>query len=146
MALTDCPECGKKGLSDTAAACPNCGFNIGNYFSQKRLAAEKKERDAKAREEQQKRDAEKALIAQGICPKCKNKLEKVEYCVDESNHITGPHYCRHNLTYCSSCRWEEDYSYSSANGPLNGENVNRPGTKEHFIYKEDYKSTYEGDF
>ena len=32
MSLIKCPECGRKNVSDTAAACPNCGFNISNYY------------------------------------------------------------------------------------------------------------------
>ena len=32
MALVKCPECGKENISDTAAACPVCGFGIAEYF------------------------------------------------------------------------------------------------------------------
>lgn len=32
MALIKCPECGKDNVSDTAVSCPNCGFNIREYF------------------------------------------------------------------------------------------------------------------
>ena len=32
MSLIKCPECGRENVSDTAAACPNCGFNISNYI------------------------------------------------------------------------------------------------------------------
>ena len=28
MALINCPECGKEGVSDSAKMCPNCGFPI----------------------------------------------------------------------------------------------------------------------
>lgn len=28
MALINCPECGKENVSDSAIACPNCGYNI----------------------------------------------------------------------------------------------------------------------
>lgn len=33
MALIKCPECGREGVSDSANACPQCGFNIANYLS-----------------------------------------------------------------------------------------------------------------
>ena len=33
MALIKCPECGKENVSDTAKACPECGFNIAEYYS-----------------------------------------------------------------------------------------------------------------
>ena len=32
MALVKCPECGREKVSDTATACPDCGFNIREYF------------------------------------------------------------------------------------------------------------------
>ena len=34
MALVTCPECGKENVSDSAASCPNCGYNIADYFIQ----------------------------------------------------------------------------------------------------------------
>lgn len=33
MALIKCPECGREKVSDTAKACPECGFNIAEYYS-----------------------------------------------------------------------------------------------------------------
>ena len=33
MALIKCPECGKENVSDSANACPNCGFNISRYYT-----------------------------------------------------------------------------------------------------------------
>lgn len=36
MALIQCPECGRKNVSDTASACPECGFDVRAY-SQERL-------------------------------------------------------------------------------------------------------------
>lgn len=38
MALISCPECGKKRVSDSALACPSCGFNIKEYLEKQRLA------------------------------------------------------------------------------------------------------------
>lgn len=32
MALIKCPECGLDGVSDTAAACPKCGFAVKDHF------------------------------------------------------------------------------------------------------------------
>ena len=31
MALIICPECMRKGVSDRAKACPDCGFPISEY-------------------------------------------------------------------------------------------------------------------
>lgn len=35
MSLVQCPECGREQVSDTAEACPNCGFGIKEYFETK---------------------------------------------------------------------------------------------------------------
>lgn len=35
MALIKCPECGKENVSNTAIACPNCGFAIREFFNEK---------------------------------------------------------------------------------------------------------------
>lgn len=32
MALIKCPECGRENVSDSAKACPGCGFQIYDYF------------------------------------------------------------------------------------------------------------------
>ena len=32
MALVKCPECGKENVSDSAEACPECGFGIKAYY------------------------------------------------------------------------------------------------------------------
>ena len=32
MSLIKCPECGKDNVSNSANACPNCGFNIAQYY------------------------------------------------------------------------------------------------------------------
>ncbi len=35
MALIKCPECGKENVSNTAMACPYCGFAIREFFNEK---------------------------------------------------------------------------------------------------------------
>ena len=32
MALINCPECGRENVSDTATACPSCGYGIKEHF------------------------------------------------------------------------------------------------------------------
>lgn len=32
MSLVKCPECGKENVSDSALACPECGFNLREHF------------------------------------------------------------------------------------------------------------------
>lgn len=36
MALIKCPECGKENVSDSAKVCPNCGFQIAEYYQKQR--------------------------------------------------------------------------------------------------------------
>jgi len=33
MALVTCPECGREKVSDSAVACPDCGFGIREYYA-----------------------------------------------------------------------------------------------------------------
>ena len=59
MALINCPECNKK-VSDQAMACPNCGFQISNYFNilaRERQQKEQQERITKLTEEREKQIA-----------------------------------------------------------------------------------------
>ena len=43
MGLVRCPECGRDNVSDTATACPNCGFNIKDYYNSHDLNQDTKE-------------------------------------------------------------------------------------------------------
>ena len=36
MSLINCPECGREKVSDTAIACPSCGFGIREYFEKQK--------------------------------------------------------------------------------------------------------------
>lgn len=35
MSLVKCPECGRENVSDTAKACPGCGYNLKAYYEDK---------------------------------------------------------------------------------------------------------------
>jgi hypothetical protein len=39
MALIRCPECEKEGISDTASACPNCGYQIAKNVKKQKVLA-----------------------------------------------------------------------------------------------------------
>lgn len=41
MALVKCPECGKENVSDSAEACPDCGYGIKAHFKMIRQDEEK---------------------------------------------------------------------------------------------------------
>ena len=34
MALIKCPECGRERVSDSALACPECGFGVRDYVEE----------------------------------------------------------------------------------------------------------------
>lgn len=51
MALVTCPECGREGVSDTAVACPNCGYPIHEHFEQKKVKPHSQERTAASKKE-----------------------------------------------------------------------------------------------
>lgn len=36
MSLINCPECGKENVSETAVACPGCGYNIQAYTNRRK--------------------------------------------------------------------------------------------------------------
>ena len=46
MALVKCPECGKENVSSTATACPQCGFNIKEYYEQEKLLRQEEQEAA----------------------------------------------------------------------------------------------------
>ena len=68
MALIKCPECGRENVSDSAEACPDCGYGIKAHFEKIRNEEEKKEQ-----EEQriQKRQEEIKKIEMPIKPNAK---------------------------------------------------------------------------
>lgn len=41
MALINCPECGKQNISDTALACPHCGFAVREHTESKQREQQK---------------------------------------------------------------------------------------------------------
>lgn len=43
MSLIKCPECGRENVSDTALACPQCGFNIDKHTKTQAYIKEKEE-------------------------------------------------------------------------------------------------------
>jgi hypothetical protein len=49
MALIKCPECGRENVSDTAKACPGCGYGIKDHFN--KIGAEVK-KDTKVNKEE----------------------------------------------------------------------------------------------
>lgn len=50
MALINCPECGRSGVSESSIACPGCGYNIQAHFIRKAQAQEREVRLQQLRE------------------------------------------------------------------------------------------------
>lgn len=95
MSLIVCPECGKENVSDSAISCPNCGFNIREYYCNqtdiKAKVAEKIRQEearksmeakiAKYHEEQKRIKQEESIQIKDVseykyvfmCPKCQEK-------------------------------------------------------------------------
>lgn len=58
MALVKCPECGRERVSDSAEACPDCGYGIKAHFEKVKQEEEIKRKEE---EKRKKEEAEKAL-------------------------------------------------------------------------------------
>ena len=58
MALIKCPECGREKVSDSAEACPDCGYGIKAHFEKIRQEEERKEQIQKAEEAKRKAEIE----------------------------------------------------------------------------------------
>lgn len=56
MALINCPECGRKNVSDSADACPDCGYGIKEHFN--KIKQDKMEKQRELELEQQRKNAE----------------------------------------------------------------------------------------
>ncbi len=54
MALINCPECGRENVSDSAEACPNCGYGIKAHFDKINKIEKEKERARRLEEEKEK--------------------------------------------------------------------------------------------
>ena len=68
MALIKCPECGRENVSDSAEACPDCGYGIKAHFEKIRKEEERKEQEEKKK---QKRQEEIKKIEMPIKPNAK---------------------------------------------------------------------------
>ena len=58
MALIKCPECGKEKVSDTAEACPDCGYGIRVYFDKIKLEELQREKNERERKELERKTKE----------------------------------------------------------------------------------------
>lgn len=74
MALVKCPECGREKVSDSAEACPDCGYGIKQYYIQKK--EEEKQHQLREAERKREIEEEKLRIERIKFIKEKNKKKK----------------------------------------------------------------------
>lgn len=72
MSLIRCPECGKENVSDSAQACPSCGYGIKEYYEKIRLEEIEKGKIEVEREEDEKHNFV-SLSEQDEAPKITRK-------------------------------------------------------------------------
>lgn len=81
MALVKCPECGREKVSDSAKACPDCGYGVKEYFDKIRQK-EKIEREEQAKLRQ---EAENSIISEIYREEEKKAiLEKIQENIKDS--------------------------------------------------------------
>ena len=76
MALISCPECGREKVSDNAAACPDCGFGIKEYFEKQKEREERSyafELERKAKMEAMLAGYKSPLMKCPVCGSYKTK-------------------------------------------------------------------------
>lgn len=78
MALVKCPECGREKVSDSAEACPDCGYGIKAHFQKierkKLLEQQKLERERQNEESKRIREEEEQAELDTIRMPCKPNL------------------------------------------------------------------------
>jgi DNA-directed RNA polymerase subunit RPC12/RpoP len=92
-----------------------------------------------------------------VCPECKNLSSKITYYnenfkgSDYQSNKKLVSYTEITFLKCSNCGWETEIYGDRYGFLIDGTNVNRPGTKEHKIYKAIYcqdcgKEIFQGDW
>ena len=57
MALVKCPECGREKVSDSAEACPDCGYGVKAHFEKVRQEEEQKRKEEERRKQEEEQKA-----------------------------------------------------------------------------------------
>lgn len=83
MALVKCPECGRERVSDTAEACPDCGYNVRAHYERV------KEENEKRMEEEEKTDTEKEQLSKEEQPSMEEQPSKEERASEEESVLNA---------------------------------------------------------
>ena len=86
MALINCPECGREGVSSGASSCPSCGFDVKAWYTkleqeklrkarEEKLAREEKARKEKQLKEEQEREEAKRIAFEAKVEDAKRKID-----------------------------------------------------------------------
>lgn len=113
MALIKCPECGRENVSDTAEACPDCGYGIKLHFEniEKERIAEQKKIEAerlKKEKEQEIKEREKQRI-ESIKPPEKPKISIAGLIVGILMLVFG-------ISQINTDEYDRNYSMNHGNG------------------------------
>lgn len=69
MALVTCPECGRENVSDSASACPNCGYNVKDHYD--KIKHKEQEINKQEKIENMSNTHKQSL---NYCPECKKEF------------------------------------------------------------------------
>ncbi len=124
MALIKCPECGRENVSDTAKACPGCGYDIKEHFDKIGREIKKQEdiktpivnKDESDIKQEPLQDASNKKMLYGLCAAlaiifvmvivAANALENAKRCTLGSCNnykMDGSEYCREHTCKESGC-------------------------------------------
>lgn len=76
MALVKCPECGREKVSDSAEACPECGYGIKVHYE--KLRYEEEQRLIQEKKEQEKEEEEKKKLIDIAKRKEEDEVRRIE--------------------------------------------------------------------
>lgn len=86
MALVQCPNCGRKGVSDSIIGCPGCGYNIKRYFDNL-SPEEKKSRELEFEKQKQELKQKREREAKEQLAKTKSQLQERKKKADRTLYL-----------------------------------------------------------
>ena len=115
MALIKCPECGRENVSDTAEACPVCGYGIKTHFDKIKQEEERKRQQHYAEMAQQRAEVEKKKAEENRI-KSVPKLEKPQLTAPIVTIVISALCFLLGISQLNTSDWEVERSISHGNG------------------------------